>query len=166
MTLISECYLLFYNYQRAMINPEDIAAAELDADFPDHYEHMAHPDDYKNVEQPFTTYIPHFRLIVRACWKISDKQYLPMSFVCDTGAPMGFYLSALARNKLKSYNRIKEDETGNEYVVLQDIGKAAVEPTPNGHAPANIVGLRVLTKLGLCLYPDGTFVLKSIQTAF
>ena len=78
-----------------------------------------------------------------------------MSFVCDTGAPMGFYLSSMARNKLINSDRIQEDETGNEYVMLNGgIGKAAVESTPDG--PANIIGLRVLMKLELAVNRDGT----------
>ena len=158
-----------------MINSEAVAAADLllhDADFPSNYVHMAHPHDYKSVEQPFTTYIPHFSghhnsLIVRACWKNHDTSYIPMSFVCDTGAPMGFYLCAMARNKLINSSRIKEDETGNEYVMLNGgIGKAAVESTPDGHAPANIIGLRVLMKLELAVNRDGTFVLKRMPASF
>ena len=51
----------------------------------------------------------------------------------------------MARSKLINSNRIKEDETGNEYVMLNGgIGNAAVESTPS---PANIIGLRVLMKL-------------------
>jgi hypothetical protein len=156
-----------------MISAEDIAAAELllhDADFPSNYINMAHPDDYKAIGNPFATYISHFsghnnRLILRACWKTSDNRYIPMSFVCDTGAPMGFYLSTVSTNILKRYNRILEDETGNEYVVVNG-GKAAVEPTPSGHAPANIIGLRVLTKLELYLRNDGTFALTKMPEAF
>ena len=37
----------------------------------------------------------------------------------------------------------------NEYVEIFGIGKASIEPTPPGHAPANIVGLRVIMKLEL-----------------
>ena len=44
-----------YNSCYNMINSEAIAAALHDADFPSNYLHMAHPDDYKSFEQPFTT---------------------------------------------------------------------------------------------------------------
>ncbi len=88
-----------------------------------------------------------------------------MSFVCDTGAPMGFYLSTMARNTLLHAGRIHEDETGNEYVHISE-SKAAVEPTPHGHAPGNIIGLRVLTKLGLCLNSDGTFLFTRMPDTF
>lgn len=157
-----------------MINSTDVYAAELllqDADFPSNFIDMHHPDDYKIIYNPFVEYIPHFnghhnRLIIRICWKVSDSEYMPMSFVCDTGAPMGFYLCNEAIALLKRYRRIIEDETGTEYAYIHDVGKAAVEPTPPSHAPGNIIGLRVLIKLRLSLNADGTFVLNNIPDAF
>lgn len=148
------------------IDSEELAREELllqEADFPDNYKHMAHPDDYAKINSPLVEFISHFsgrhnRLIVRMCWLSEKKsEYIPMSFVCDTGAPMGFYLSDLAYRKLKEIKRLKEDETGNEYVVIKDMGKIAVEPTPQGHKPANIMGLRVLTKMQLRLHADNSF---------
>jgi hypothetical protein len=154
-----------------MLNSTDVSSADLllqDSDFPDDFENMQHPDDYKLVKRPLISYIHHNRghhnrLIVRLCWKVGDG-YIPMSFVCDTGAPMGLYLSNKARSNLQ--RRIFEDEMGNEYVTICDLGKATVEPTPPGHAPANILGLRVLTKLCLNLRGDGTFVFANMPKAF
>ena len=157
-----------------MIDSTQVSAADLllqDADFPDNYTKMQHPEDYIVVSKPFVEYIPHFhghnnRLIVRVCWKISNEEYIPVSFVCDTGAPMGMYLSDKCIGLLRQYNRVQEDETGNEYANVCNVGKAAVEPTPPGHAPANIIGLRLLVKLGLALHPDSTFVLSRMPDAF
>lgn len=140
-----------------MMNSTEVSAADMllqDADFPENYVNMQHPDDYKIVSTPFTKYITHLlghnnRLIARICWTKSNTEFVPMSFVCDTGAPMGLYLSTKATNILRNIGRITEDETGNIYVNIQGIGKASVEPTPPGHAPANIIGLRLILKLGL-----------------
>lgn len=171
-----------------MINSTDVAAADLllhNADFPDNYVNMQHPEDYDVVDEPFTEYLPHFsghnnRLIVRICWKTPGGRYVPMSFVCDTGAPMGLYLSEKAVHVLRKCGRIMEDETGNEHVTISNIGKAAIEPTPPGHAPvrgfsrgtqdfscrANIIGLRVLVKLALRINDNWTFVLDRMPRAF
>jgi len=143
-----------------MIESTATTSADLllrDADFPDNYIHMQHPDDYIDVIHPFIEYIPHLsghnnRLIVRICWKINDS-FVPMSFVCDTGAPMGLYLSEKAYIVLKT--RIREDDLGHQYVHIDTIGKSSIESTPLGHAPANIIGLRLLMKLKLEMVENG-----------
>lgn len=157
-----------------MMNSTDVSVADLllqDADFPENYVKMQHPEDYNIIGKPFIEYIPHFqghhnRLIVRVCWLIGESRYMPISFVCNTGAPMGLYLSDKAASFLRRYDRVKEDETGSEYAEVHSVGKAAVESTPPGHAPANIIGLRLLIKLGLDLYPDSTFSLRYAPEAF
>lgn len=88
-----------------------------------------------------------------------------MSFVCDAGAPMGLYLSTKATNLLRSIKRVVEDETGNEYVEICKIGKASIEPTPPGHAPAKVIGLRVIMKLGLNV-GSGTFTFNNKPEAW
>lgn len=156
-----------------MMNSTEVSAADMllqDADFPDNYVNMQHPDDYFVVSKPFVEYIPHFsghnnRLIVRVCWKGNNTEFVPMSFVCDTGAPMGLYLSTKATNLLRSIKRVVEDETGNEYVEICKIGKASIEPTPPGYAPANIIGLRVIMKLGLNV-GSGTFTFNNKPEAW
>ncbi len=153
-----------------MMESTATSAADLllqNADFPDNFINMQHHDDYKIVSEPFVEYISHFvghhnRLIVRACWKVGSDAYVPVSFVCDTGAPMGLYLSDKASNTLRSFDRIIEDEAGNEYADVHRAGKTAVQPTPPGHAPANIMGLRLLVKLSLELKEDKTFSLRSM----
>ena len=159
------------------MNSTEVSAADMllqDADFPDNYVDMQHPEDYKVVSEPFVEYISHFsghnnRLIVRVCWKKSNTEFVPMSFVCDTDAPMGLYLSTKATSLLRSIKRTVEDETGNEYVEIFGIGKASIEPTPPcarglgqkpGHAPANIIGLRVIMKLELST-GGGSFIFNN-----
>ena len=160
-----------------MMNSTEVSAADMllqDADFPKNYVNMQHPEDYEVVSKPFVEYIPHFsghnnRLIVRVCWKKSNTpsaglgaqaEFIPMSFVCDTGAPMGLYLSTKATDLLRNIRRIVEDETGNEYVEVSEIGKASIEPTSPGHAPADIIGLRVIMKLELSTR-RGSFVFNN-----
>ena len=138
--------------------------------FPDSFVGMQHPNDYTGVSKPFAEYIPHFsgrnsHLIVRMCWEKSEAEYVPMSFVCDTGAPMGLYLSSIALCLLRSIGRVLEDESGCEYVEIRHVGKASIHPAPPGYAPANILGLRVIMKLGLNV-GNGTFVFKYAPVAW
>lgn len=151
-----------------------------DADFPENYSEMQHPEDYKVVQEPFVECIPHFssrhnRLIARVCWEVQGNEYLPMSFVCDTGAPMGLYLSEKALSKLKACGRVMEDETGTKYAAIRGVGKVAIDYTPPvskanrdfvpGHTPANIMGLRVLVKLEIRLKGDNTFCFGNMPAA-
>lgn len=109
-----------------MMDATEVAAAELllqNADFPDHYVDMQHPDDYSTVDRPFVEYITnsyahHYRLIVRVCRKLGEREYLPMSFVCDTGAPTALYLSDKAYRMLSRHKRVLEDDAGNVYAVI------------------------------------------------
>jgi len=69
-----------------------------DSDFPEHFKEMTHPDDYKEIPYPlplqtiFHRKAYHSRLILRISWKVGEGRFVPMSFVCDTGAPGFFYL--------------------------------------------------------------------------
>lgn len=122
---------------------------------------IRHTGNYEIVSEPFIEYIPHLSghnncLIVRVCWKMSDTEFVPMSFVCITGAPLGLYLSTRAAKLLRSIKRLVEDETGNEYVDVCGVGKVSAVPTPPGHGPLNILGLRALMSLGLNV-DSGTF---------
>ena len=147
-----------------MMNVEESVIPDFllhDSDFPDNFVNMAHPDDYEYTDVPIKDYICHMngrhnRLILRISWKVKHSsgkdKYIPMSFVCDTGATMFFYLSTNAINALKAERRLSEDETGTLYVIIDTPSgsfKALIEETPNIHAPANIIGLRMLLKLGI-----------------
>ena len=106
-----------------MIDHEEEIAAELllcEGDFPSNYTHMAHPNDYLLSEEPIKAEFishrngHHNRLLFRISWKLSEGNYLPMTFVCDTGAPMHFYFSGRAMKAIES--RIKTDELGVYFV--------------------------------------------------
>lgn len=85
--------------QVLMVEEDQVTQRDLllqDADFPDNYVHMAHPDDYKQRDDPLPITcllhqkIGHWRLIFRVSFRLTNGKYLPMSFVCDTGAPYDF----------------------------------------------------------------------------
>lgn len=126
-------------------------------DFPTSYVNMFHTDDYKsldNVVQVSCIYnhggSRHNRIISRLSWKVGNK-YVPMSFICDTGATRHIYLSKLAYSMLSSANRIIEDpDLGTKYVTING-RKAAVLPTPDNYEPANLMGLPILIRFGLSL---------------
>ena len=136
-----------------------------EADFPASFVHMAHPLDYVVSRDPILPeYIYHHkgrhrRLIFRVSWKTQDSTFIPMSFVCDTGAPYFLYLSDQARDAMGKAGIIKEDEKGDEFVTIKTDNAegeatafvAGIEDTPDSHKPANLIGLSLLLKLGLQL---------------
>ena len=57
-----------------MMDATEVAAAELllqNADFPDHYVDMQHPDDYSAVDHPFVEYITNLMLTTT----VSSSEY-------------------------------------------------------------------------------------------
>lgn len=150
-----------------MIESDVTTVEELllhDEDFPNNYINMAHPDDYKETNNFSPEYICHSyhgrhnRLIARVAWKISNNNLIPMSFVCDTGAPSHMYLSKYAYDTLEKHNRILTDDRGNQYVKIHlnktTTFNANIEETPHIHKNANIIGLKALKKLHLALKDD------------
>ena len=83
---------------------------------------MSHPDDYKILASSLDPeYIYHSRtgnsrLIVRISFFVGPGEYLPMSFIVDTGNPIGFVFSPTAAGLLGKYNRLKDDERGMKHV--------------------------------------------------
>jgi hypothetical protein len=154
-----------------MMDADTVVTEELllhDEDFPNEYVHMAHPDDYKNVPEfaPQFTYHSrygrHDRLIARVAWKLKDSM-VPMSFVCDTGAPSHLYLSKEAMEVLDKAGRLLKDDRDTPYVEMHTRGDekfpATVEETPKNslnfyHKHANILGLKSLRRLCLSLKGD------------
>ena len=118
-----------------------------DQDFPGHYVNMAHPQDYIARSDPlqpelfYNRRANHFKLLLRASFALPDKTFLPMTFVCNTGAPGGYYFSERAMNVLSraDVERLKEDDLHNLYLQTE-VGKFAVTDTPQRHQHANISG--------------------------
>ena len=129
-------------------------------DFPPHYVDMQHVDDYGVQPLPMLPFgslhrIGSFtRLIYRTCWKSSeDNTFIPMSFLVDSAIAVPLYLSTKARAILDSHKLIRTDSDDGQFVFIQADGnpphKVYFEPTPPTFEPANIFGLRFITKVGL-----------------
>lgn len=134
-----------------MINDETTLFQE--ADFPENYIDKHHPDDYINITEPIHEFIYHHRpdhnrLIVRTCFKLSKHNYIPVSFVCDTGAPSYIYINELTRRLIKS--RILTDDIGNEFIKIAD-KNLLLKSSPTNHPDTNIIGLKCLSFFGLFL---------------
>ena len=142
-------------------------------DFPDDYVNMSHSEDYILKDK----YIGHEliinkgigktrRLICRISWKSENhvNKYVSMSFICDTGAPKSLYLSPVAYSVLLDSGRIKEDEIGSNYVLIEG-KKFGVLETPAHHQPANLMGLFLLSKFGMNIHED-TFAMNSLPLFF
>lgn len=134
-----------------------------DKDFPAFYINKHHPDDYKISNTPIEKELifheykgGHNRLLLRCSIKLSDDLFCPMTFVLDTGAPK-VYMSAIGKSILAEYKLlINEEDLGIDYVKF--LGrKYIVEDTPEGHAPANILGLKTLCRWGLTMHDEPSF---------
>jgi hypothetical protein len=100
---ISFILFLMASHGVAMIEETQVTAGQLllqDADYPPNFIHMAHPEDLKESKEPINPeYIrhhkrDHHRLLFRISFiKLESGKFLPLTFVCDTGAPSHFYLS-------------------------------------------------------------------------
>ena len=132
-----------------------------DEDFPKNYVNMRHPEDYIIFAEFKPQFICHSyfgrhnRLIARVAWKVSDNVMIPMSFVCDTGAPSHLYLSTEAMEVLNNAKLLLTDDKGTPYMKMHknasETFPATVEETPYVHKHANILGLKALKQLSLHL---------------
>jgi hypothetical protein len=141
-----------------MIESTDLLLTDLD--FPPDFKNFAHPYDYQIRSSPidpeyiFHKYPGGNRLIYRISVYIGPETYTTLSFVCDTGAPKHLYLSSPAINTLQQYHLLKIDcETDISWIRINN-KKVPIDVTPTVHAPANIIGLKLLCKLGLQLHED------------
>lgn len=134
--------------------------------FPDYFINYAHPDDYKlkNGSIPSIEYIfnhrhgKHNRLLARIPWKISDESHIMITWVIDTGAPKHIYVGKPAMDILEKYKIIKEDYDNNQMFVKINNKNTPVSSTPYSHDPANMIGLKMLTRLKLKLYENEKIV--------
>ena len=125
------------------------------ADFPNEYVNMQHPDDYVIQDTPITPSFVvnqrqgHARLIFRISWKTGSK-FMPMSFIVDTGAVQPIYFGSVGMRMMEAHRLLLLDELGNDVVRLSG-GECNVHytATPRDYNPANIIGLRFLLRFGL-----------------
>ena len=130
-------------------------------DFPLDYVNGQHPEDYLITDAPITPqYIYHHirgrhnRLWLRVSWQLRSGKFTTMSFLLDTGAPKHLYLCDDALKAVEEDGQVVEDgDMDLQYVKL--FGRnCPVESTPKAHTPANIIGLKLLKRLGLELFDD------------
>mmetsp|Transcript_15908 Transcript_15908/g.39610 ORF Transcript_15908/g.39610 Transcript_15908/m.39610 type:complete len:178 (-) Transcript_15908:254-787(-) len=143
------------------------------------YINCAHPTDMIESASPIEPeYIynhrhgRHNRLLWRVSWRVEEGKYVPMTFVIDTGAPKMLYLSKKAMDVLESYKGQEVDAEGNARVSDKVIKwdedlcqqwvtlygrKCAVERTPSCHEPANIIGLKLIMRLGMSVSDSQPF---------
>ena len=130
-------------------------------DFPENYVNMAHPNDGKITSTPITpefirnTRRGCYRMLVRISLRLRDDRFVSYTFVCDTGAPMHFYLSEKALTVLEAAGRVESDEFGSFFIIIAG-RKAAVRVTPHTHQPGNLMGMLMLERLGLQM-DEGSF---------
>ncbi|KAG2423843.1 hypothetical protein HXX76_015003 [Chlamydomonas incerta] len=128
-------------------------------DYPLDFINGQHPGDYVETGAPIEpkciyhhVYGKFNRLWYRVSWKLSDGKYTTMSFLLDTGAPKHLYLSSESRKILVEAGLLNED-SDMDLVYVKLFGRdCPVEPTPGVHAPANIIGLKLLKRFGLELF--------------
>ena len=135
---------------------EDETTILQPADFPDYYVDNHHPEDYISTKEPVQELIYHHmpdhnRLIVRMSFKISSKNFIPVTFICDTGAPSFIYINSVTRRLIKSI--ILKDEIDNEYLKINE-KRMGIKPSPTNHPDVNIIGLRALSQFQLFLNAD------------
>ena len=145
-----------------MISEEDDGLL-CDADFPQEYVNMQHPEDYTMQQFPITpSYIVnqrqgHSRLIFRISWKVG-KRYMPMSFIVATGAVQPIYFGSVAMRLMETHGLLLLDDLQSDVVKLHlsdgTSCKVQYKKSPSQYDPANIIGLRFLTRFGLMI--DGT----------
>lgn len=142
-----------------MVHPEEASTEQLllcPEDYPQNYRGLAHPDDYLVSAAPIAPeYVfnhrqgRHNRLLLRISWKLSDGAFAPATFVVDTGAPKHLYLCEQLMRLLEVNGVVQEDADNDLAYVVVAGRKCPVEATPAGHAPANLIGLKMLMRLGL-----------------
>jgi hypothetical protein len=157
------------HFDVAMIEASQVTAGDflfLFHDEDNNPPNFVHPEDLKEGKEPIIPeYIRqkkpgHHRLLFRVSFKLGTGKFVPLTFICDTGAPSHFYLSRQALAALEAGGRVLVDgELDYMYVVIAG-KKAIVKETPYTHEPGNIMGLLMLERLGLNL-KEGEFSFAS-----
>ena len=147
---------------------EDETLALQEADFPSYFVKMHHPDDYIPINYPieiekiYHKRPDHNRLILRISVKISTSTFIPVCFICDTGAPNFVYINSITRRLIDS--RILEDDAGTEYIYINN-NKMVLKSSSSHHPDVNIIGLKGLDKFGLFV-KNGEFDFEDLPNYF
>ena len=130
-------------------------------DYPESFVNGSHPEDHAVCNKPIEPQHlyhhvrgRHNRLWLRVSWQTPDgNSYVNLSFMLDTGAPKHMYLSEPTMRVVEALGLVHVDEDVDIQYVRLFGRKCSVDPTPRAHAPANIIGLKLLKQLGLTLMP-------------
>jgi len=81
-----------------MLNDDEEDISLMFKDYPDNYVDKCHPEDYITSDSAikelfFHVKKGHNRLLLRISIKIDKKTYVPITFICDTGACTSVYFS-------------------------------------------------------------------------
>jgi len=119
-------------------------------DFPSYYVDMKHPDDEKLQDKPIT---PHFvylvrsdrhtRLLLRISVKV-PQGFVPLTFVCDSGAPGDMYLRESAFELLLKAARVRETVPLCSMIIHGEHVSVGESPPP--HEKANVIGLKMMQR--------------------
>lgn len=146
-----------------MIKVSEVSASEFilrNFDYPENYIYKKHPEDGKKSNEPIVPEfirhrkLAHHRLLFRVSFKLSDNEFVPFTFMCDTGGPSHFYLSCETITILQKEGRIKVSELGQRFMIVQD-KLVLVNEIPFYHEPGNIMGLWMLERLGMVVNEEG-----------
>lgn len=134
-----------------------------DDDFPEIYKNFAHPSDYQVTNEPILPecvyhkkYGFYCRLVFRTSLDLGNHHYTTLSFICDTGAAKFLYLTPKALDLLNRFKVLNVDDETDTLWLLVAERKVPVEPAPL-HVPVNIIGLQLLSRLGLRLRENEFF---------
>jgi hypothetical protein len=140
-----------------MIADETLLLQE--ADFPDYFVDKHHPDDYKTLNNAidpefiFHRMTDHNRIIIRISIKITPRIFIPVTFVCDTGAPSFIYINKITRRLIK--DRIhKDDDNDQDYIIINN-KRMAIKASPAPHEDCNIIGLLALSYFKMFFEENG-----------
>ncbi|TPX65280.1 hypothetical protein SpCBS45565_g05237 [Spizellomyces sp. 'palustris'] len=95
-----------------------------------------------------------FRLPIR----LNEDTFISATFILDTGASSGIYVNQPLDTLLATHGRIREDELGLRYTVIDRIERQVqvrIERMPE-NAQVNTIGLPLLLSVGLSI-ENGNF---------
>ena len=130
-----------------------------ECDFPDYFENKHHPDDFKPVREPiekeciFHELVDHNRCILRISFRLSTDTFIPLTFICDTGAPGYIYLNNISRQILNS--KIIKDDLGSLFFRING-KRMGIKPSPQPRDDTNIMGVMALRFFGF-YFGGGSF---------
>lgn len=145
-----------------------------DSAFPDSFINWAHPADYLETSEPISpefTYhhsrtLSHSRrLLFRTSLQLQPKRFVSLTFVLLTGAPNHLYLSKRAIGILQGAQLLKEDQDMMQTNIKLDGRLTPVDELPYKRKDANIIGLPLLARLGLCVTDQPKLGFKFTQMA-